>query len=112
MNAPRLQAKPGYIEIDVLAVARRVLGSTRNWSTVSVFELRAMAGFIDRYFSDPFTRGDQVDDIEIAMRVKAALDAHKALESARFSARESGARQDFERALKAISTLPEELLHD
>lgn len=112
--------------VDPVAVAEKVLATPRGWSQTSVFEIKAMAGYIlfqEDCASDPdqpvptfVADGAAVGEVdpEAVRRLIAEIArAFDAFESARFSARERAARSAFKRALKALSQhFGEEICHD
>ena len=106
--------------VDPVAVAEKVLKHPRGWSKTSVFEIKAMAGYILYREEGPDPEQAQpvfvADGLHMIPMRPAELDAERvpqliaeidrtfdALESARFSARESAARAAHKRALKALS---------
>tara|TARA_A100001391_G_scaffold50885_1_gene30979 strand:- start:48244 stop:48615 length:372 start_codon:yes stop_codon:yes gene_type:complete len=107
--------------IDPVAVAEKVLATDRGWSRTSVFEIKAMAGYIlyceerdnDPEQPQPLFEADGLHMVPMAPSDARAVHIRKlvedvqsaftALESARFSARERACASEFERALKALS---------
>lgn len=103
--------------IDPVAVAHKVLATSRGWSKTSVFEIKAMAGYIiyqdedaaDPEAATPVFEGedrralDGLDAIRVPKLIAEIKRTFHELETARFSARESACRHAYRQALNALS---------
>lgn len=94
-------------DCDPLVVAQRVLDTTPARRAVSQAELTQICLAIvnmDAALSEASSDVPTDPDPDLRADVEAVLDAHRQLESARYSPRERGAQAEFERALKAVQT--------